>query len=95
VGNVVPPGAKAQPGTLELAPDGSYVARAGAFSAQGTAQVKDGNLVLTSTSTTGGMATGQRTSTASLAQRPDGTLVLTGRGHSDTGPFDFTVTRPK
>ena len=98
-GTLIPPsggmGSTPTTGTLTLSANGDYAARAGAFAAQGKAQVKDGGLQLTSTSTTGGLATGQRTSTAALSERPDGTLVLTGFGHSDAGPFNFEVTRRK
>jgi hypothetical protein len=95
IGNVVLPSGRAEQGTLELLPNGSYVARAGSFAAQGNATVKDGNLSLVSTSTSGGLSTAQRTSTASLSQRDDGSLVLRGNGHSDQGVFSFDVARPK
>jgi hypothetical protein len=95
VGTVTPPSGRAIPGTMDLSPNGDYVTRAGAFSAQGKSQVKDGALQLVSTSTTGGLSTDQRTSTATLSQRSDGSLVLNGRGHSDAGPFDFEVVRQK
>ncbi|MGH7309735.1 MAG: hypothetical protein ACREK6_13675 [Candidatus Rokuibacteriota bacterium] len=94
-GSITTPAGRPVPGTLELAPSGDYVARAGSFSAQGKAQVKDGKVMLTSTSTAGGMATGQRTSTANLSKRADGALVLTGNGHADAGPFSFEVVRQK
>jgi hypothetical protein len=94
-GSVTTPGGKPIAGTLDIAPSGDYVARAGTFSAQGKAAVKDGKVVLTSTSTAGGVATSQRTSTADLSQRPDGALVLTGFGYADAGPFNFEVARPK
>jgi hypothetical protein len=94
-GSVTTPGGKPVPGTLEISPGGDYVARAGTMTAQGKAAVKDGKVVLTSTSTAGGMATGQRTSTADLSQRPDGSLVLTGFGYADAGPFNFEVARQK
>src|SRR5262245_26159208 len=72
-GTITPPstggGAMNSQGTLTLSPNGDYVARAGAFTAQGKAQVKDGALVMTSTSTTGGLSTGTRTSTATLSDR--------------------------
>ena len=82
-------------GTMEIAPTGEYVTRAGAFSAAGKAQVRNGNLVLVPamTSGAGGAVTGARTSVASLTERPDGALVLTGTGHSEAGPFNFEVTR--
>jgi hypothetical protein len=91
----LPGGGASVPGTLELSPDGTYNAQAGAFIAQGKAQVKDGSLMLVPTMTTGvgpGVR-GPRSSSAALSERPDGTQVLTGYGHSDAGPFDFQVTR--
>jgi hypothetical protein len=93
----LPGGGATAPGTLEITPDGSYTAMAGAFIAQGKAQIKDGSLTLVPTMTTGvgpGVR-GPRTSSASLSERPDGTQVLTGYGHSDAGPFDFQVSRRK
>jgi hypothetical protein len=95
VGNVILPSGRAEQGTLELLPNGDYVARAGALSAQGKAQVKEGGLSMTSTSTTGGLSTAQRTSFASVTQRSDGSLVLRGNGHSDQGVFSFDVSRAK
>jgi hypothetical protein len=92
-GSITPPSGKPIHGTLEISPTGDYLARAGSFSAQGKAQVKDGTVMFTSTSTAGGIAMSQRTSTANLSQRTDGTFVLTGSGHADAGPFDFQVAR--
>jgi hypothetical protein len=95
VGTVTLPSGRSVPGTFELMPTGDYATEASGFSARGKAQVKDGNLTLVSTSTSGGVATGQRTSLASLYERPDGTQVLRGTGHSDAGPFSFEVSRRK
>ena len=95
IGTVTLPSGRYVPGTFELSPTGDYSTEASGFSAQGKAQVKDGNLALVSTSTTGGMATGQRTSLASLYERPDGMLVLRGNGNSDRDPFSFEVSRKK
>ena len=86
-----------QPMTLRIAPGGTYSADAGVYTAQGTAEVRDGKLVLTSASTTGGQAA-QRTSTAVLSERrlPSQVIqTLTGSGASSTGPFSFEVSRPK
>jgi len=98
-GTITPPsgggGIANTEGTLTLSPNGDYVARLGAFVTQGQAEIKDGALMLTSTSTSGGLTTSQRTSTATLSERPDGMLVLSGFGHSDSGPFNFEVTRKK
>ena len=98
-GTVIPPsgggGAMNQEGTMTLAANGDYTVRVGAFVTQGKAQVKDGALEMASTSTTGGLTTSQRTSRATLSERPDGMLVLTGMGHSDAGPFNFEFTRRK
>ena len=94
-GTVVLPSGRSVPGTFELAPTGDYSTQAGAFVARGKAQMKGGNLALTSTSTSGGAATGQRTSIASVYERSDGMLELRGTGHSDAGPFSFEVRRAK
>ena len=84
------------PGTLEVSPSGEYVTRAGAFTSQGMAQVKDGSLTMVSTGGTGRLGVSERTSSASLSERPDGMLVLRGTGRDDTGgPFDFEFTRQK
>ena len=90
----LPNGANAY-GTMDLLPNGDYAVQASGFSAQGKASVKDGNLVLMPTSSSGGVdaVAGQRMSTASLSQRSDGTLQLTGFGHSNAGPFNFDVTK--
>jgi len=94
-GWVTLPSGRAFEATTSLSPNGDYVVRGGGFSATGRAVVKDGNLLLTSTSTTGGLATDQRTSTASLSERSDGALVLNGSGHADAGPFNFLIVRQK
>lgn len=80
------------PGTFELSPSGEYITRAGAFTTSGKAQVKDGAVVMVSTGGTGPLGINERTSTASLAER-SGTLVLSGTGRADVGPFDFEFTR--
>ena len=88
------PGAQSQTGTLQIMPDGSYTARGGAFMAQGKATIKDGNLELVPTFTTGA-PTAPRSSTATLSER-GGAMVLTGYGHSDRGvPYNFEVTKQK
>lgn len=92
----LPNGANAY-GTMDLAPNGDYAVQASGFSAQGKATVKDGGLVLVPTASSGGVdaVAGTRASTASLSQRSDGTLQLTGFGHSNAGPFNFDVTKGK
>jgi hypothetical protein len=95
VGWVTLPSGSSFEATANLSGNGDYVVRGGAFSATGKSVVKDGNLYLTSTSMTGGIATEQRTSTASLSQRQDGAEVLNGFGHADAGPFNFVLTRQK
>ena len=72
-------------GTMVLSPTGDYVTRAVGFSAQGTAQIKDGSVLLVTT---------RRTALASLGRHADGRLVLRGRGHDDRGAFSFEVSRP-
>ena len=93
IGDIIFPNGTSSVGTWELTPTGDYTTRADAFTATGKATVKDGHLVLTNTSTTGGMTTAARTGMAWLSQRSDGTLVLTGNGHSDSGPFNFKLIK--
>ena len=86
-----------QPVTIMIASGGTYTTTGGVYTAAGTAQVRDGKLVLTSTSTTGGQ-TGDRVSTAVLSERrhPSQVVqVLTGSGSSTSGPYEFEVSRPK
>lgn len=96
-GSVTLPSGRSGPGTMEMSRAGDYSVQAAGFVAQGKAQVKDGGLTLVPTTTSGGggAVTGPRSSTASLSERPDGSLVLTGSGHSSAGPFNFEFTRPK
>ena len=81
--------------TATLQSNGDYAVMGGAFSTKGKVVVKDGNLLLTSTSGTGALAAGERTSSATLSERSDGALVLTGFGHAVAGPFNFVLVRPK
>lgn len=86
-----------QPITMKLAADGSYSTEGGVYTARGTAQVKDGKLVLTPSSTTGGQTAG-RAATAVLSEKrqPSQVIqVLTGSGASASGPYSFEVSRPK
>ena len=93
-GNLSTPGAQTQTGSLQIMPDGQYTARAGAFMAQGKATIKDGQLELVPTMTTGG-PTAPRSSTATLSER-GGVMFLTGYGHSDRGvPYNFEVSKSK
>jgi hypothetical protein len=96
-GTINLPSGRPATGTLDLSANGDYVVQAAGFGATGKAQVKDGQLVLVPTTTSGGggAMTGPRSSTAALSQRPDGSQVLTGDGHSGTGPFSFEVVRQK
>ncbi|MGH7331398.1 MAG: hypothetical protein ACREKS_01365 [Candidatus Rokuibacteriota bacterium] len=77
---------------LTVNTDGSYVTTAEAYSSQGTASVRDGTLVFQPAGTAGGSAP-ERTAVATLSQRDDGRLVLTGSGRSEAGPFSFVVTK--
>jgi hypothetical protein len=74
-------------------PDGSYVVTAEAYSSRGLARVSDGRLVFQPDGA-GGTASPEPTA-ATLSQRDDGTLVLTGSGRSAPGPFSFVVTKTK
>ena len=88
------PGGSSVPGTLDMKPSGDYSVAAGSFTTQGQAQVKDGGLSMVSTGGTGRLATSERTSSATLAQRADGTRVLRGSGRDETnGPFDFEFVK--
>jgi len=71
--------------------DGTYVTTAEGYSSRGTASVRDGTLILQSAST----VPPERTAMATLSQRDDGVLVLTGSGGSEAGPFSFVVTKLK
>ncbi len=75
-------------------PDGTYVTAAENYSSRGTASVRDGSFVLQPTGTPAGQAPEQN-AVATLSQRDDGALVLTGAGRSDAGPFSFVVTKMK
>jgi hypothetical protein len=74
-----------------------YSTDGGVYTAQGTAQVKDGELVLTPTSTTGGQTAGRvATAVFSEKRQPSQVIqVLTGSGASSSGPYSFEVSRPK
>lgn len=74
--------------------DGTYVTTAEAYSSRGSASARDGTLVLQPAGLAAGQAP-ERTSVATLSQRDDGTLVLTGSGRSEAGPFSFVVTKTK
>ena len=97
VGSVTLPGGTTTQGTLDVGTNGDYVLQAGAFAARGTASLKDGDVVFRPSYSSGPSATllANRTSSASISTRPDGTLVMTGFGHSDGGPFNFMATRQK
>jgi hypothetical protein len=86
-----------QPVTMMLGADGAYTMTAGVYTSQGTAQVKDSKLMLTSGSTTGGQ-TPDRVTTAALFERTEPSQVvqvLKGSGASTAGPYSFEVSRPK
>jgi hypothetical protein len=95
-GNMSLPSGQTAYGTMEMSPNGDYSVQASGFSAQGKATIRDGNLVLVPTASSGAIDArgGQRTSTASLTERADG-LVLKGFGHSAAGPFNFEVSKAK
>jgi hypothetical protein len=85
-----------QPLTMMIAPGGTYTTTGGVYTAAGTAQVRDGKLVLTSTSTTGGQTGRVITAVLSERRHPSQVVqVLTGSGASTSGPYEFEVSRPK
>ena len=96
-GSITLPGGTNTQGTVDIATNGDYVVQAGAFGARGTARLKDGDVVFEPSYTSGGVASrmGRRSSVASVTERPDGTLVMTGFGHSEGGPYNFMATRQK
>ena len=96
-GTLTLPSGRSERGTMTLSPGGEYVVMAGSFSAGGQAHVREGGLLFVNATTTGGggAVTGPRVSSATLSQRPDGSLVLTGYGHSGTGPFSYELVRSR
>ncbi len=95
-GTVTGPGGKPISGVeLQVSSDGTYTMLGGGFTSRGTFQVKDGKLMSTSTYTSGGVATGQRTAVTELSERAGGVQVLSGMGHADVGPFSYEFTRRK
>jgi hypothetical protein len=86
-----------QPITMRIGADGTYTTAGGVFTSQGTAQVKDGKLVMTSTATTGGqLASPVATAVLSERREPSQVIqVLSGSGASSAGPYSFEVSRPK
>ena len=89
-----------QPATLVINTDGTFTmtgGTGGVFMSQGTVQAKDGRIMLTSRSTSGGQ-TADRVTTAVLSERAEPSQVvqvLTGAGTSAAGPYSFSVSRPK
>ena len=86
-----------QPMTMKIGADGTYSMDGDVYTARGTAQVTDGKLVLTPTTTTGGQAAG-RVATAVFSEKRQPSQViqtLTGSGASSAGPYSFEVSRPK
>ena len=88
-------GSGARPATFEMTPGGDYTTKTEGFATQGKAQVKDGTVVLMGTSGSGQLGLSERTSTASLAERANGVLVLTGSGRDTIGPFEFEFVKQK
>jgi hypothetical protein len=85
------------PVTLRLGADGTFTMTGGVYTSQGTAEVRDGKLVLTARGTTGGQAA-PPTTTAVLSERREPSQVvqvLKGSGASSAGPYSFEVSRPK
>jgi hypothetical protein len=88
-------GSGSRPATFEVMPTGDYTTRTEGFATQGTAQVKDGAVVLVGTSGSGRLGVSDRMSTASLAERANGVLVLRGSGRDIIGPFEFEFVKQK
>jgi hypothetical protein len=82
------------PMLVTLTTDGTYVITAETYSSRGTASVREGQLVLYAAAPGGGQSP-EQSSAATLSQRDDGVLVLTGSGRNQAGPFAFVITRQK
>jgi hypothetical protein len=93
-GSITDPAGKSFPATLTVRPDSTYMVQGGAFVAQGKAQPKDGHLQFVSTSTTGGLAVGERTGSAVLMDQGTGWAMI-GSGQAPAGPFNFEFRKPK
>lgn len=93
-GDVTSPAGGSFPATLTVRPDGTYSTLAGAFSSTGKIELKDGYVQFVSTSTTGGLAVGERSGSAALMDR-GASWGLVGSGHSQSGPFNFDFNKTK
>ena len=88
-------GGGSSPATFEMTSNGDYTTRTEGFNTQGKAEVKDGAVILVGTGGSGRLGVSGRRSTASLSERADGVLVLTGSGRDDIGPFEFEFVKQK
>ena len=80
------------PATLTVNADQTYIIRAGAFTAQGKAEIQEGRLEFISTATSGVGSTGSRIGTAVVLDRGDA-WGLVGSGQSPAGPYNFEFSR--
>jgi streptogramin lyase len=94
-GNLYPAQGGGQTATVTVAPDGKYTTQAAAFLGSGKLEIKDGYVHFVSTSGTGGLATGERSGSATLMDR-GATWGLVGSGYaSQSGPFNFDFNKAK
>lgn len=93
-GSMTGTGGGSFPATLNVNPDGTYVLRGGAITAQGKAEAKDGQVEFVSTATSGVGAIGQRTGSAVVMDRGD-TWGLVGSGRAPAGPYNFEFSKVK
>lgn len=92
-GTVIYPNGMSWPATLSVNRNGTYVVEAGAFTARGTAGVKNGRLDFANTEG-GPLAIGNRTGSATLVDEGS-SWGLVGSGWADTGVFNFDFSRTK
>ena len=93
-GYVYPAQGNGYSATLTVSPDGSYNLLAGAFSSQGKAEIRNGDVHFASGSATGPVP-GDRSGDATLMDQGSN-WGLVGNGYASIGgPFDFNFTKAK
>jgi hypothetical protein len=93
-GTIIYPSGVRSPGNLLIYPNGTYLTEAGAFTARGSTQLRDGRLDFVSGETTGGIALGNRTGSATLVDQGS-SWGLIGSGWADAGVFNFDFSKSK
>jgi len=92
-GTVIYPNGVSWPATLSVYPNGTYAVEAGAFSARGSTQVKNGKLDFVNTES-GPLTIGNRSGSATLVDQGS-SWGLTGSGWATAGVFNFDFSKPK